>query len=632
MGFDINRNVVSSKVSLSGGRNLRSSNADSVCKDCEGNYSFCSRQKNASCETANATGTPCKSSVQVIRDERAPFISCKKSDETHNSWKLEYKRGGKSFVSLASLENIRMGRSSHFLNKNILPNTGTVTSCQKVEKSREKDNLISHSSPSNRSCSNSGSPNSVLWKQEENSKSMTLSKEAGCQGANVLSFGNIYRGTSKRKHACRENPVVTCTEDSQNCKEFRVQSNAQVLGLGGGNYGHGNVIKSSANADIWQSPKVSVKYKNVEELKSAGNEEYKRGNFLGAISLYDQAITLSPRNAPCHNNKAAALVGLGRYPEAVGKCLEAIQCDPFYSRAHYRLGCLYTRLGRVEDAKYHFLLCGQKPDSEPMDKLLDLESHLSNMRKARKIQDWQGVLIESNLAIHAGANASEQVLACKAEALLKLHKANEALEVLLVAARELGQTNSKRICMRDASLLVIQAQVYMYLGRFDDGVKAAEQAVNLDSGPESLMWLKKMWTLANARKTGNELYKAGKYIDACEAYGQGLESAPSNSVLLCNRAACRSKLGQWAEAVEDCTAALNNRPGYTKAHLRRAYSYARLKLWEESLADYKVLRQEIPGDLSIAHSLHQVESELKKIQQTGYKSHLGGHMTCVLSY
>jgi DnaJ family protein C protein 7 len=59
-------------------------------------------------------------------------------------------------------------------------------------------------------------------------------------------------------------------------------------------------------------------------------------------------------------------------------------------------------------------------------------------------------------------------------------------------------------------------------------------------------------------------------------YGQGLQYVPTNTVLLCDRAACRSKLGQWEMAIDDCNAALRERPSYHKALVWRAHSYARV--------------------------------------------------------
>ncbi|XP_058099470.1 TPR repeat-containing thioredoxin TTL1-like isoform X2 [Magnolia sinica] len=552
----------------------------------------------------------------------------------------------------------------------------------------------SHSSPSSTSFSSRESPTSVIWKRErgstagkcnsmkapvnldngsipkENSGMSHDSKNGrhlpsnarNCQhSGSALSFGNIYRGFknaiveadpshAKETHQNKTVPRFKSEIDGKGKDSETVRSNSNVLGFGRCNYGHGSIIKGAMNVEscpgtnyltigsnkgedqlTFPAPSVTPNSKNAEELRNAGNDEYRKGRFTEAISLYDRAIALCPRDALCHNNKAAALAGLRRYSEAVGECLDAIECDPSYSRAHYRLGSLYTRFGRVEDAKWHFKLSGQQPDSEVMHMILHIESHLLNMSRARNAEDWNRVLAESTWAIDAGANASDQVLAYKAEALLKLHKAKEALDLLTVAKRS-EIDKSRKTHKGDSCLLIIETQVYMYLGRFDDGVMAAERAANLDCRPELLMWLKKARAVADARKTGNELFKAGKYLEACEAYGQGLEHAPTNSILLSNRAACRSKLGQWEMAVEDCNAALRNRPNYTKALLRRAHSNAKLERWEESLRDYKVLSQEMPGDISIAHSLLQVQTELKRFRGEPSNLPLGGQVTEINSY
>lgn len=119
-------------------------------------------------------------------------------------------------------------------------------------------------------------------------------------------------------------------------------------------------------------------------------------------------------------------------------------------------------------------------------------------------------------------------------------------------------------------------QVIQLNPRFHEGVLAAEQAVNLHSSSESVTWLRKARGVSDARKAGNEFYKAGKYLEACSMYGQGLLHDPTNCILLCNRAACRSKLGHWEMALDDCNAALKNSPDYSKALLRRAQANARV--------------------------------------------------------
>ena len=113
--------------------------------------------------------------------------------------------------------------------------------------------------------------------------------------------------------------------------------------------------KDSANANANASPTTMrssgggeyvrkvMEGADPEEVKRAGNEQYKRGHFVEALRLYDRAIALSPGNAAYRSNRAAALTGLGRLGEAVRECEEAVRLDPNYGRAHHRLASLFLR-------------------------------------------------------------------------------------------------------------------------------------------------------------------------------------------------------------------------------------------------------------------------------------------------
>lgn len=396
-----------------------------------------------------------------------------------------------------------------------------------------------------------------------------------------------------------------------------------VLGSGNGNYGHGSIIRGNGKAEgtgnIQTAAetmilKRSLSSTSAEDVKNAGNERYKKGDFAEALLLYDRAIALSPGHALYHSNKSAALTGLGRLSEAIQECQEAISLDHSYIRAHQRLASLYLRLGEIENARTHFKLSGQQSDWSDIQKVQTVEMHLSNCVEARKIGNWKTLLKESNAATMAGADSARQFFASKAEALLKLQRLDEAATVLMTAPKIEVDTSTRYFGIAGNSyLLLVQSQVDLALGRFESAVASAERAARMDLyNHEVTTLLRKARAVAYARSSGNDLFKACKFFEACTAYGEGLEHDPMNAVLICNRAACRSKLGQWEKAVEDCNAALSIQPNYTKALLRRADSNAKLERWEEALNDYEALRREIPGDVEVARALFDVQVAMKR--------------------
>ncbi|MCD9560412.1 hypothetical protein HAX54_019087 [Datura stramonium] len=137
--------------------------------------------------------------------------------------------------------------------------------------------------------------------------------------------------------------------------------------------------------------------------------------------------------------------------------------------------------------------------------------------------------------------------------------------------------------------LVIQAQVDMAAGRIDDALAAAQRATQLDRN----------------NKEVNTVVRRTETVAR-------LDHDPHNSVLLCNRAACRSKLGQFEKALEDCSTALNVRPSFTKARLRKADCYFKMGKWEACIQECETLMKETPENEDVRQMIKDAQQQLKK--------------------
>ncbi|KAK4344053.1 hypothetical protein RND71_037147 [Anisodus tanguticus] len=408
-----------------------------------------------------------------------------------------------------------------------------------------------------------------------------------------------------------------------------------ILGSRTGNYGHGSIIRGGIGGGVDGGGVVKENTYDPEELKRKGNENYKKGNFNEALNFYDKAIVICSGNAAYHCNRAAALIGLKRVVEAVKECEEAIRLDPSYFRAHQWLGSLLLSLGQVENARNHMCSMGHQPDHGDLLKLQAVEKHIGKCSDARKVADWRSTLREADAAIASGADASPQLLACRAEALLKLHRLEDA-ELSLSNARKsesstLGSQSKLFGMLSEVYLLFVQSQLELALGRFENALTTIERAGQID--PQSIevsVLFKNVRLVGRARVRGNDLFKSERYTEACAAYGEGLKLDSSNAVLYCNRAACWYKLRQWEKSLDDCDQALCIQPNYTKALLRKAASNTKLERWAEAVRDYEVLRKALPYDNEVAESLFHAQVALKKSHgEDVYNMKFAGEMELV---
>lgn len=446
------------------------------------------------------------------------------------------------------------------------------------------------------------------------------------------SYPLIYSGSRSSVNS----PAINSFPTGNICPSGKILKTAiptksDIFGSRTGNYGHGSIIRGGGGADVTVAASANANANagkektysrgtlsnDPEELKRIGNENYKKGNFTEALSFYDKAIAISPGNAAYHCNRAAALMSLKRVMEAVKECEEAIRLDPSYFRAHQRLGSLLLTLGQVENARNHMCILGHQPDQGDLLKLQAVEKHIGKCTDARKVADWWSTLREADAAIASGADASPQLHACRAEALLKLHRLEDAELSLSNARKSESSTSGSQSNMfgmlSEAYLLFVQSQLELALGRCENALTTIERAGQIDPrSVEVSVLLKNVRLVGRARARGNDLFKSERYTEACAAYGEGLRLDSANAVLYCNRAACWYKLRQWGKSVDDCDQALCIQPNYTKALLRKAASNTKLERWAEAVRDYEVLRKALPYDNEVADSLFHAQIALKK--------------------
>lgn len=449
-----------------------------------------------------------------------------------------------------------------------------------------------------------GSPNRMPGHRRSGSGQMVFSGGAASSSAsspvtNVLPAGNI----------CPSGKIGKTGMMS------RSSGRKDVLGSGSGFYGHGSIMRGSGEKT--ETRNLRSRTVDPAEITKAGNEHYKKGEFVEALKFYDRAVEMCPGNASCWSNRAASFMGLERLKDAVRDFEEAIRINPSYTKAHHKLSGLYLRLGQIEPAMRHLVLAGDQPDVAEMQKLQMAEKHMERCANARKISDWKNTLREADAVVAAGADSSPLVTSIRTEALLQLHHLDEADSALSKASnyatKSLPSSQANFLGMLSGSYIwFVQAQVELAMGRFENAVESAEKAHEFDPlNVEVSVMRNNVKSVAKARAQGNEFFKSGYFAEACTAYGEGLKYAPANPVLHCNRAACRSKMGQWERSLEDCNEALKIQPSYTKALLRRAASFAKLERWAEAVRDYEVLRKELPADKEVAEALFHSQVSLK---------------------
>jgi serine/threonine-protein phosphatase 5 len=127
---------------------------------------------------------------------------------------------------------------------------------------------------------------------------------------------------------------------------------------------------------------------------------------------------------------------------------------------------------------------------------------------------------------------------------------------------------------------------------------------------------------------GNEQLLKGHLLQAIGWYSEALEYAPTNVVILSNRAQAYIKVENYGLAMADATAALESDPKYAKAYYRRGSAQYALTHYKEARKDFRKVCSLKPKDKDARAKFQACE---KAVREEAFSKAIMSEKTAPLS-
>lgn len=360
----------------------------------------------------------------------------------------------------------------------------------------------------------------------------------------------------------------------------------------------------------------------AESFKEQGNAYYAKKNYIEAFNYYTRAIDKCPKNASYYGNRAATLMMLSRFQEALEDTQQAVRLDDSFIKGHLREGKCHLSLGNAMAACRCFqkVIEFEPSNTQAQQELGCAKSVLEYERMAEsdfEKRDFRKVVFCMDRALEF-APACHRFKILKAECLALLGRYPEAQSVA---------SDILRMDSTNADALYVRGLCLYYEDCIDKAVQFFVQALRMAPDHEKArLACRNAKALKSKKDEGNAAFKDGNYEFACLLYTDALAIDPNNiktnAKLYCNRGTVNAKLKKLEQAIEDCTNAIKLDETYIKAYLRRAQCYMDTEQYDEAVRDYeKVYQTEKTKEHK--HLLKTAQMELKKSKRKDYYKILG---------
>ena len=294
---------------------------------------------------------------------------------------------------------------------------------------------------------------------------------------------------------------------------------------------------------------------------------YQEHNYQKAISVFQEIVKITPRNAEAWRCLGAANAGLGQRQEAIAAYQKAIDINPD-SETYVALGLQYDAAGRVEEEIEAFQR-GIRINPGNVD-AYDYLAHTYN-----RLGRYDEALKLAKQAISIRPDDAEALLVLGASL-----AATSQYEAGLEAVQRAIKLNPN-----NANAYSILGSIDQALERHQQAVDALKRAVQLEpTDAETYYRLGVAYEALSVHNGGDAARD-----EATAALKHAIELQPNSADAYATLGAQYHRLDKPQEAAEACGRAIRLKPAYAYAHLCVGLASLRMGKMDQAADEYQVL-------------------------------------------
>ncbi len=303
---------------------------------------------------------------------------------------------------------------------------------------------------------------------------------------------------------------------------------------------------------------------------------------------------------------------------------KAVELSPKNTKYLKRLALLHLSFGNFGNAENLLQKCVnlEPRDATHVTELNKIKEYIRNyesLNDAKAREDWSRCLELCDKLLKEITDFTTLKI-IYVETLLENVKIQEALDFIMTKLTPEERSSEE--------FEYLTALTLYYDGKYEKARSVLSLLLKKVNDNEKLnhFW-KVLKEIESHKEKANEIFKAGKYQEAIDAYTKLLELDPKNknfnSTIYANRALCHQKLNNTMEALKDINKSISLNERYWKAYVRRGNIFMALKMYEEARSDYQKVKDSEPDNKEVIKLLEEAKKEEKKAKKRDYYHILG---------